>query len=386
MREYWNAFVDFFISLRLTVVLLALSIVLIFWATLAQVQLGVWGVQTKFFQTFFVLGKIPGTQVPVPVFPGGYFIGGLLLINLVAAHIHRFKFTWRKAGIQLTHLGLIVLLVGELLTGLWQEEYQMRLDEGQTKNYSESYRDNELAIIDITHAEFDDVVAIPDARLRPGAEIQHPKLPFRVVVRDFYPNAALQMRTEAPNAPDSLATAGIGPRIVTIPLPLTYKQNERNLAATYIEFIGPEGTLGTWLVSTQLLMPQTFEYAGRTWSVSLRFTRNYKPYSLHLIDFSHDVYAGTDIPKNFSSRIKLATPDGRDDREVLIYMNNPLRYAGLTFYQAGFDNNDRTTVLQVVHNPSWLLPYISCGLMSLGLLIQFGVSLLGFTRKRRAAA
>ena len=386
MREYWKAFVDFFVSLRLTVALLALSIVLIFWATLAQVQLGVWGVQAKFFQTFFVLAKIPGTQIPVPVFPGGYFIGGLLLINLVAAHINRFKFTWRKAGIQLTHIGLIILLIGELLTGLWQEEYQMRLDEGETKNYSESYRDNELAIIDTTKANYDDVVAIPDSRLDRGAEIQYPKLPFRVVVRDYYPNAALQMRSQVPNAPESLATAGIGPRIATTPLPLTYKQNERNLAAAYVELIGPEGTLGTWLVSTQLLMPQSFEYAGRTWALSLRFARNYKPFSLKLIDFSHDVYAGTDIPKNFSSRIKLTTVDGQDDREVLIYMNNPLRYAGLTFYQAGFDNDYRTTVLQVVHNPSWVLPYISCGLMSIGLLLQFGLSLVGFNRKHRAAA
>ena len=180
--------------------------------------------------------------------------------------------------------------------------------------------------------------------------------------------------------------AGIGPRIATTPLPLTYKQNERNLAAAYVELIGPEGTLGTWLVSTQLLMPQSFEYAGRTWALSLRFARNYKPFSLKLIDFSHDVYAGTDIPKNFSSRIKLTTVDGQDDREVLIYMNNPLRYAGLTFYQAGFDNDDRTTVLQVVHNPSWVLPYISCGLMSIGLLLQFGLSLVGFNRKHRAAA
>jgi hypothetical protein len=56
------------------------------------------------------------------------------------------------------------------------------------------------------------------------------------------------------------------------------------------------------------------------------------------------------------------------------------------FYQAGFENNDRTTVLQVVRNPSWLLPYISCALMSVGLLIQFGLHLVGFVRRRASAA
>jgi hypothetical protein len=65
-------------------------------------------------------------------------------------------------------------------------------------------------------------------------------------------------------------------------------------------------------------------------------------------------------------------------------MNNPLRYAGLTFYQASFENNDRTTILQVVRNPSWLLPYIACGLMTVGLLLQFGIHLVGFVTKRRA--
>ena len=113
-------------------VLLALSIILIFWATLAQVDLGVWGVHQKFFHSFFVLEKIPGTEIPVPVFPGGYFIGGLLLINLLAAHLSRFRLTWRKLGIWLTHSGLILLLVGELLSGLWQEDYDLTLDNGET--------------------------------------------------------------------------------------------------------------------------------------------------------------------------------------------------------------------------------------------------------------
>jgi hypothetical protein len=67
-------------------------------------------------------------------------------------------------------------------------------------------------------------------------------------------------------------------------------------------------------------------------------------------------------------------------------MNNPLRYQGLTFYQAGFDNNDRTTVFQVVRNPSWVLPYVACTLMTLGLMVQFGIHLVAFIRRRAAGA
>jgi hypothetical protein len=251
-------------------------------------------------------------------------------------------------------------------------------------HYSESYRNNELAILDTTSPEFNEVVAIPEAVLSDGGSIQHPKLPFQIRIRDYYPNAALQLRDQAPGAAPSPATAGIGPRVAVTPLRLTYKQDERNAPAAHIEFVGPEGTLGTWLVSPLLSAPQKFDYAGRTWELTLRFKRYYHPFTISLLDFSHDKYPGTDIPKNFSSRIRLKTDDGRGDREVLIFMNNPLRHAGLTFYQASFEKGDTVSILQVVRNPGWVLPYVSCVMMGLGLLVQFGIHLFGFVRKRSA--
>jgi hypothetical protein len=371
---------DFLVSLRLTVALLVLGMLLVFAATLDQANLGIWGIQQKWFRTFVVFHEVRG--VPLPLFPGGYLVGGLLLVNLVAAHVERFKLSWRKAGMFLTHAGLILLLIGELLSGLWQEDFHLRLSEGDTRNYAESYRGNELAITDTTDAAFDDVVVVPEARLARHESLQHPKLPFRVVAKAYYPNSFLRMR--AADGPPSLATAGLGLGIVAAPQPMTYKTDESNTPTAYVEISGADGSPGTFLVSTGLTEAQRFDYAGRSWKITLRAKRVYEPFSLTLLKFSHDRYAGTDIPKNFSSRIRVTTPDGRDDHEVLIYMNNPLRYAGLTFYQAGFENNDRTTILQVVRNPSWALPYISCSLMALGLLAQFGIHLVGFVQKRRA--
>ena len=373
------------VSLKLTVLLIVFSIVLILAATLDQVNIGIWAVQEKYFNTFVVFAKVG--SISLAVFPGGYTIGGLLLLNLIGAHVYRFRFTWQKLGIWLAHAGLILLLVGQLLTGLLQDEYQLRLDQGQTRNFSESHRNVELAITDTTDPQFDEVVAIPERPLAWLETVQHPKLPFRVAVKTYFPNSSLQMRGPMqPADPAAPATQGVGPRVLATLQPTTSKTDERNIPSAYVELIGPDGTLGTWLVSPWLDEPQGFSFAGRTWKIALRFARHYQPYALTLLKFSHDRYAGTDIPKNFSSRIRLTTPDGRDDREVLIYMNNPLRYAGLTFYQAGFENNDQTTVLQVVRNPSWLIPYIACIIMTLGLLIQFGIHLTGFIAKRRAPA
>jgi len=346
-------------------------------------------VQEKYFRSFFVLWNVKG--IPVPVFPGGYLIGGFLLVNLIAAHVYRFSLTWRKAGIQMTHAGLILLLLGELFTGLLQEDFSMRLEQGVPRNYSESFRENELVVIDTTDPKTDEVVAIPESLLRPGASLQHPRLPFRLVVKDYFPNSALQMKSgAAPGAPQ--ATQGIGTTVTAAPQPLTYKQDERNIPAAWIEVAGDSGPIGTWLVTTiagtpnsaPVLRPaQTFQHAGRSYVIAMRFTRSYKPFTLTLQKFSHDKYSGTEIPKNFSSRIRLETPAGKEDREVLVYMNNPLRYDGFTFYQASFEpGNDKVTVLQVVRNPSWLIPYIACSVMTLGLIWQFWIHLSGFIAKR----
>jgi hypothetical protein len=400
MNDTLRQFRDVFVSLKLTVVLLVLGLLLVFAATLDQVNLGIWAVQEKYFRSFFVLVK-PVGDIPIPIFPGGYLIGGLLLINLVSAHVYRFKRGWRKLGIEITHAGLILLLLGELFSGLWQEDYSMRLTQGEPKNYSESQFDFELAVIDTTDPEINEVVAIPAELLAKGKTIQHPRLPFRVVPKAYYPNSTLSMRSEPSdgavpkNEPPPIATAGIGPRLMAVPLPMTYKMDERNLPTAFVELVGADGSLGTYLAAPHpsrepphnpAIAPQRFEHAGRTYSIGLRPTRAYKPFTLTLLKFSHDRYAGTEIPKNFSSRIKLTTQDGRDNREVLIYMNNPLRYAGLTFYQASFEpGNDKVTILQVVRNPSWQLPYIACAMMTFGLIWQFGIHLFAFLGKRRSA-
>jgi hypothetical protein len=384
MRELYREFVKFFVSLKLTVALLALSALLVFLATIDQVHLGIWAVQEKWFKSLIVLQDIRG--IPVPIFPGGYFIGALLLINLVAAHAKRFVMSWKKAGIQLVHFGLILLLLGEFFTGIFQEEYQMRLDEGETKNYSESWRFNELAVIDVTSPEKDIVTALPEKRLaRLDRPIGAAELPFQIVPRLYFPNATLGMAGDTPPNLRTVAHGadrGLGPRLLLAPLPITYEHNKRNLPAAALEIIGAEGSIGTFLVSPMLVEPERFTYAGREWSLALRFEREYKPYSVTLLEFTHDRYAGTEIPKNFSSRVRLTTPDGVTDREVLIFMNNPLRHDGMTFYQAGFDNNDRTTILQVVRNPSWIIPYLSCLLMSAGLYWQFGWHLALYTARR----
>jgi len=369
-------------SLRLTVVCLGFGMVLVFLGTLAQVHLGIHAVQAHYFQSLLVYWSPAGSNWKIPILPGGYLLGSVLLINLLAAHAVRFQLSKKKIGIILLHFGVILLLIGQLLTGLYARETQMRMDEGQTLGYSEAPREVELAVIDSTDPNFDQVVAIPEEVLAHEGMIQNPTLPFKIKIQQFMPNSHLTMRSQVPQAPPSAATVGFGQNIVVTPEPPTVKDDERDLSAAFIQLDGIQGSLGTWLVSNAIPDSQSFTLAGHTYSLLLRQRRFYKQFALTLLDFAHDRYAGTDIPKNFSSRVRLIDFQRGENRDVLISMNDPLRYRGFTFYQSGFDNNDKTSILQVVKNPAMLLPYIACGLVALGLLTQFSMHLFGFVRKR----
>lgn len=374
--------IKFFSSLKLTVACLALGIVLVFAGTLAQVDLGLYKAQNEFFRSFFIFWGPKDAGWKIPVLPGGYLVGGVLLINLLAAHLTRFHLSRDKAGIWMVHAGLILLLVGQLGTDMLSRESFLHLREGETKNYSESERQAELAVIDTTDAELDKVVAIPQRVMMRGREIEHHELPFAIKVKAFYVNSYVDKRPADSSQP-AAASQGVGPEAIVREAPRVTDMDHRDVPSAVVEVVTPRGSLGTWLVSEYIEQPQSFSYNGRTYSLTMRPRRYYKPYTLQLVQFRHDVYAGTDIPKNYSSRVQLQRPDTGENREVLIYMNNPLRYAGETYYQASLDKDDHGTILQVVHNPSWLTPYFSCILVGLGLVVQFSTHLLGFTLKRR---
>jgi ABC-type transport system involved in cytochrome c biogenesis permease subunit len=381
-------------SLRITVVLFALALVLVFFGTLAQMNAGIWTVVNDYFrswglvwvpfQLFVQFGQVffgvshdayLGGSFP---FPTGFTIGAVMMVNLLAAHIVRFRLTWKRAGILVLHAGLIVLMVSEFITANFAVEGSMVILDGGSSNYLEESKYTELAIINHLNAKEDEVVVIPDRILRQGGLIHNKLLPFDVEVVRFMVNSAL---TRAEGAADNPADRGAGTRVVALPRPEVAgasQEQKVNVPSAYVRLRKPGGeALGTYLVSL-MLDPQTVTVGGTAYEVALRFKRSYRPYTIHLLKFHHEVYPGTNKPKDFSSYVRLVDPSRGEDREVRIWMNHPLRYAGETFYQQSFLEGDAGTVLQVVRNPGWLLPYIACLMVAVGMLFHFGVKLVGF--------
>lgn len=380
-------------SLKLTVILFSLAIFLVFAGTLAQVDEDVWTVMGKYFRNWFVLIPVSiffprswsvAGEIP---FPGGWLIGGVLLVNLLAAHAIRFKLSWSRLGIFLIHAGLIVLLISELITGLFQVEGNMTIYTGKSSNYVEDLLKYELAVIDPSDPASDQVVVVPSSMLRPGRVVQDPALPFDVHVDEYFENSGA---VDAQRISSNRATAGEGLDTVAVPARKVSGlsgSGEVNRPAAYVTLRkkGSSEVLGTYMVAVWFDQPQEVQVDGKRYDLYFRFRRTYKPYTLHLLEFRREVYPGTSTPKHFSSRVRLVDPTRNVEREFLIYMNHPLRYAGETFYQASWKPGDIGTVLQVVRNPGWLLPYISCSLVAFGLALHFLLRLAKFLKGRETA-
>lgn len=361
-------------SLQLTLFCLSALMFLVVLCTLAQVRMGTFASVDVYIRSLFVYWTSRDGTWRFPVFPGGGLIGAVLMLNLVAAQFGRLEISWRKAGMWAVHLGLIMLFLGEFVTGFFQVETQIAIEEGQTRSYAESPRRTELAVIDAGDSDGDKVFAFTQEAVLGRTSLAHPELPFTILVKKSYANSSVVRRVEGRAAGEtapSLADRGLGPSLNVFPQDRVSRDDQADTVSAFIEIIDNDRSWGTWLVSSALGAEQPLSFKGRPYRLSLRAQRRYLPFSLTLKDFRHEVHPGTDIPRHFSSLVRLADPGRGEDRDVLISMNQPLRHAGMTFYQASFGKEDTLSVLQVVRNPGWLIPYAACLFVGLGLLYHF---------------
>ena len=387
--------------------------VLVFFGTLAQIDKGTWTVVDQYFRSWFVwipvqllaeFGKrffdlrADTTWQGSFLFPGGWLLGGLMLVNLLAAHLTRFKLSWRRAGIITIHLGVILLMLGELVTGLYAVESRMVLQIGESGSFIDHSRRIELSF---TNPQTGQSVTVPQGLLRSGTRISHAELPVDIEVTDFYKNTTLKPASGGDDLEVIISNSGGRYCVIPAPEGSGVKSEQREdvpgvrvrLLAKGSEKLLADRLFSLWeyrngpAVRQFFSMPFTISTNGGNYTILLRNERIPKPYTITLLNFEHSKYAGTDTPKDFASTVHLTDRETGDEREVRIWMNHPLRHRGETFYQSGTipgEGKDSGTVLQVVRNPGWLLPYLSCAVVAIGMLIHFGMNLLKFTSRRGA--
>jgi ABC-type transport system involved in cytochrome c biogenesis permease subunit len=292
----------------------------------------------------------------------------------------------KRAGIVLLHSGVGLLMFGQFFVTQYDVEEQMTIPEGNTIDYGQDIRAVELAIVREDSQE-NLVTAIPLIRNGKSSgfldqqSIRPDALPFDIEVIDFFRNSTFR---ELEPDQENIATHGVGLRYVAERLrPGSGTGDSKvNLASAYVRLTQRNGfkVLGTYLLSQPLGNQERIEVDGKDFELSVRFERHYKPYSVQLIDVRADHYLGTTTPKNYSSDVRLIHQGLNVDREDHIWMNNPLRFAGETFYQSGYQNlqGREYTTFQVVKNAGWMIPYVSCMLVLFGMTFHFLTKLIGF--------
>jgi len=229
---------------------------------------------------------------------------------------------------------------------------------------------------------------------RQAAFISDSLLPVNVAVLNYYPNA--DVRDVKPGE-QTLATAGRGLREALIELPAakgTDTGSGVDMAGAYVRFTDEKNAdLGTFMLSqlaSEQASPERFaeklKIGGKTYDVFLRFKREYMPYTLSLVDVRKDDYVASDTPRNYSSDIRINDPDAGVNQTMHIKMNDPLRYRGETFYQSGYHAlpGGEATTLQVVHNRGWMIPYVACMVVVIGMIAHFLITVTRFVSRREA--
>jgi hypothetical protein len=320
--------------------------------TVTQRDLGLYAAQKLFFGSFLLWAG------PLPL-PGFYTLTGLLTCSLLLKFLLADDWSLRKAGIHLTHLGVLVLLLGGLVTALNTRESYMLIAEGDSSPYIYDYRQRELFVFENDHL----LETIPFEKL----EVEYSgKTPFRIRVKDTCENCAIGKREE-----DSDTYKGMA-QFMTLSVKPPEKEPEENIAGTTFEIDGAEPG-GTYIAFEGMPKPIELKAKNRHYKIIFGRRQRALPFMIRLDDFTKETYPGLDKARAYMSDITVI--DGRLEWPARIEMNKPLRYRGYTFYQSSFEQGPEgeLTILSVVENKGRVFPYIGTALIATGLLLHLFV-------------
>ena len=305
----------------------------------------------------------------------------------------------KQGGNVLLHMGVALLMFGQFQFGDYQDERRFSLVEGESTNLFVNFDEVELAFVRTEEGK-QTVIGLPVSRMASAARseevIRDDKLPVDVRVLEYFKNSQLK-----DVGPDNPATVGWGLETgVKNASSSGGASSEQNLTSAYVELLDKESgeSLGTHLVS-HFISEQKLLFEGpnvqdrydsvnvgdQSYEVGLRFRREVKPYWVQLRDVQRVSYTGSEMTRDYSSFIRIVDSESGEEFRERVWMNNPLRYRGETFYQSTYRqlrSGQELTGIQVVSNPGWLIPYVACSITALGMFVHFLGTLTRFVDRR----
>lgn len=385
---------DIFSSFGFAVIMLIGLFALVMLGTFYQVEHGLFQAQARYFNSIYFMQSFGPISIPVP---GAYLLMILFSINLITGGLVRIKKNWKRPGIIITHVGILVMLLSALITFKYSIRGNMTLYESPMAEATERYGDeilsyNEWAIevgqpetgstlFVITESEFGDLGS-NNARTYYSED-----LPFDVTVSGYLRNA--EPREAGATAPpgarvvDGFYLRDVGPN----------SQVEREVAGAYVTLKDKaSGAETEGILSGFSRAPFTAKGGGDDWVIEMARRRWAVPFTVYLDDFIVDFHPGTSMAANFESQVTKIEGDNRE--KIRIWMNHPLRHKGFTFFQANWGppnaqpGDTLYTGFEVVKNPADQGPLVACIIVGIGLLIHFLQKLSKYAKaetKRRTA-
>ena len=370
--NYLDKFLKIIMSPKVFSYTLIWLIILVFFGTIAQKDIGLYASQMKYFSSFYFLflGFIP--------LPGGRLVLLLMTVNLFSSMFKRNLWQLKKIGIIIVHLGGLLLLAGGGLTAYFSSEGNMVIAEGESSNYVDDYHNMELAFVNNSLKDSLEYIVVDESLLYEGSRFQIFDEGPEIYIISNIKNVRIENRI----SPADSIYKGLLEKFVLLPKK-PEPENTQNRPALIYKIQGTSnGSDGIYGLFLGQGLNDPFKINDQIFHSEYRRERTYVPFNIELIDFEKIMHPGTNVAKSFSSDVNLIEND--IPRRTLIKMNEPLRHKGYTFFQASFidDSDVETTVLATVKNYGRLFPYISSIIMSIGLLIHLLLMIPKMVRRK----
>ncbi|RPJ34003.1 MAG: hypothetical protein EHM17_08260 [Verrucomicrobiaceae bacterium] len=384
---------DLLSGFGLATILLLLLGLLTWFATLEQVEHGLYPTLNKYFhwKSVFLLPEIKGKMVPLPL-PGGYWVGVVLLINLTLGGVIRIRKGWKHAGNLISHLGIIFMLVAGGVAHHFSERGNMAVGEGESSNTAEDYFEYVVEVAEIKDAAPDAIHVIrgkhiDDLSAGKNRVFRFPNLPFDLEIGGYLKNCLPAAITERAPAAGELVTDNY--YLMERPGEINA---EANTAGCYARIVQRDGTKSApFILAGASFHPFTVKHGERVFTIDMRKRLWPMPFTVKLDEFTAEFHPGTMKPAKFISKVTRIENGG--EAKVTIQMNEPMRYEGLTFFQASYGppgagpGQRMYSVFEIVKNPADHWPEYSLYVVSFGMLVTFltklGAYLATTSRKKR---
>lgn len=348
-------------SLKLTVVCLFLLAVMVIGGTFYEVEHGILAAHERFFNSWIIMafGFIP--------LPGVKAVICILAVNLIAAGFFKFSYSLRNTGLLLSHIGAAVLIAGAGIASFFIKESTLTLFEGESSNMSACGDQWICSVVERGPdvKDFFNSCSWDLSEIKSGRRIFDNGMGISIDIKQSYNNCSAYGRTS--DKVDSLhqepMSKGFGGNIPGMILTLEIKSHEGLLNHDFILYGGKAS-------------PEVWVSGADTIYLTITRKKIPLPMEISLINFNEEYYPGTTNAKSFKSRIFVS--NDKIKREAVISMNRPFRFGSFTIYQTGFSHEtDRvSSTLTIVENPFRFIPYISCLIIMIGLLLHFSTNMI----------